>query len=612
VATNAPDLNLPAATNAPDLNLPEAIKAPDLNLVPSAILAREPSLTPATGAFVLAARATSSASSGKGEVEEHRTNGLSRTSERRATLLNRSRVLRGEDILRLVKTKDIRVTRTNHNHNLQQQGLEKDGMYELGNDELAGYLSEGGQSVSVHNTIIELVVSAVQAEMPNAAIIKAKQEAYEKVMQSNEQLLNRQQQEYQSQNEKLLALGQRQVQDHQRLMDKMKAESEKMMADSAKMREDYAKAIVLNSEISIDEVSLAQAAKYDDALAKRAAMKAKSMESQYKAEKEKRMRREEDLRIAEARIADLESTIKELEGLVDDKPKRPLPERAQSASPETQAKKSKPRGNSGPSSPSFIPSSAPIIPLISSITPSRTSVAPFANLRESSSTDPSESGLSDDEDTSSSSANSHEVVLPVQTETVTQNCSDTCARNTKGDNCNKVEVPVSRVTPRVNGLYTDEEMGHLTLETWRARLRAMHDYIPDRAWAEHVHLDKVKVLQAALSNFKKSVAEQHLHGRNVLNYRHDKYEYMRQQYHVPENTCTPKELHSKMADGNQLYLHRCVPLSRFYSMLIEDTPGYVPSPVEPIKPAKSVKHREPAARRPHRQDHRPLNKAPVA
>ena len=73
-------------------------------------------------------------------------------------------------------------------------------------------------------------------------------------------------------------------------MDKMKAESEKMMADSAKMREDYAKAIVLNSEISIDEVTLAQAAKYDDALAKRAAMKAKSMESQYKAEKQRRMR----------------------------------------------------------------------------------------------------------------------------------------------------------------------------------------------------------------------------------------------------------------------------------------------------------------------------------
>ncbi len=35
--------------------------------------------------------------------------------------------------------------------------------------------------MSVHNTIIEFMVSAVQAELPNAAIIKAKQEAYEKV-----------------------------------------------------------------------------------------------------------------------------------------------------------------------------------------------------------------------------------------------------------------------------------------------------------------------------------------------------------------------------------------------------------------------------------------------
>ncbi len=352
--------------------------------------------------------------------------------------------------MRLVKIKDIRVTGTDHNHNLQQRGLDKDGMYELGDNEFAGYLSEGVQSVSVHNTIIELVVSAVQAELPNAAIIKAKQEAYEKVMQSNEQLLNRQQQEYQSQNEKLLALGQWQAQDHQRLMDKMLAESEKMMADSAKMREDYAKAIVLNSEISIDEVTLAQAAKYDDALAKRAAMKERSMESQYKAEKEKRMRREEDLRIAEARIEDLESTIKELEDLVDDKPKRSLPDRTQSDSPEIQAsKKSKPRGNSGPSSPSFTPSSAPIIPAISSITPSRASVAPLANPKQDSSEDLSESDSSDDEDESSSSIISQEVVLPVQAKTVSQPCSDTCAKNTKGDNRSKVDVPVSRVTLRV-------------------------------------------------------------------------------------------------------------------------------------------------------------------
>jgi hypothetical protein len=41
-----------------------------------------------------------------------------------------------------------------------------------------------------------------------------------------------------------------------------------------------------------------------------------------------------------------------------------------------------------------------------------------------------------------------------------------------------------------------------SLEAWRIRLRAMHDYIPDRAWDKKVHLDRVRILQVALSNFK--------------------------------------------------------------------------------------------------------------
>ncbi len=76
-----------------------------------------------------------------------------RSIERRATLMSR-RVLKSADIMRLVKAKDIRVTRR-HGHNLQQRGLEEEGVYELP-DELDGYLSKGGQSVSVHHTVIWL------------------------------------------------------------------------------------------------------------------------------------------------------------------------------------------------------------------------------------------------------------------------------------------------------------------------------------------------------------------------------------------------------------------------------------------------------------------------
>jgi hypothetical protein len=49
-------------------------------------------------------------------------------------------------------------------------------------------------------------------------------------------------------------------------------------------------------------------------------------------------------------------------------------------------------------------------------------------------------------------------------------------------------------------------------------------------------------------------------------------------YHVPADTCTPYELMSKVdSDRDILYRLRCAPLNEFYSMLMEDTPGYIPS-----------------------------------
>jgi hypothetical protein len=45
-------------------------------------------------------------------------------------------------------------------------------------------------------------------------------------------------------------------------------------------------------------------------------------------------------------------------------------------------------------------------------------------------------------------------------------------------------IPPSRVRSRADRLYTEEEIGRLTLEAWRTRLRAMHEYIPDRLFSE--------------------------------------------------------------------------------------------------------------------------------
>ena len=61
-------------------------------------------------------------------------------------------------------------------------------------------------------------------------------------------------------------------------------------------------------------------------------------------------------------------------------------------------------------------------------------------------------------------------------------------------------------------------------------------------------------------------------------YQHEQYSYMYKEYHVPKEACYPYQLMSKVdADRDILYRVRCAPLNAFYSMIMEDTPGYIPS-----------------------------------
>jgi hypothetical protein len=135
------------------------------------------------------------------------------------------------------------------------------------------------------------------------------------------------------------------------------------------------------------------------------------------------------------------------------------------------------------------------------------------------------------------------------------------------------------------GYYTDEELQTQSLEAWRTRLRAMHDYIPDRMWDNNVHLDRVKILQAALSSFKKereSGNAMKLHGRTLAEYPHGRYESLQKQYRIPQEVCPPKELMGNLTQNEDiLYRFRCCPVNRYYSMLLEDTPGYVANNFKP-------------------------------
>ena len=84
---------------------------------------------------------------------------------------------------------------------------------------------------------------------------------------------------------------------------------------------------------------------------------------------------------------------------------------------------------------------------------------------------------------------------------------------------------------------------------------------------------------SALSDFKNERLKCSFTNRAKLFYKHPRYALMYKSYDVPEDSCSPWELMSKVdKDRDILYRVRCAPLNEFYSMLMEDTTGYVPSP----------------------------------
>ena len=61
----------------------------------------------------------------------------------------------------------------------------------------------------------------------------------------------------------------------------------------------------------------------------------------------------------------------------------------------------------------------------------------------------------------------------------------------------------------------------------------------------------------------------------MLEFAHEKYEYMQRTYFIPQMVRPGKHLMDKAkTDPNVLRQYRCLPISRYYSMLLENTPGY--------------------------------------
>ncbi len=66
-----------------------------------------------------------------------------------------------------------------------------------------------------------------------------------------------------------------------------------------------------------------------------------------------------------------------------------------------------------------------------------------------------------------------------------------------------------------------------------------------------------------------------LGGKALLEFAHENYAYLQQKYCIPQMIRPGKHLmdYSKK-DPKVLRQYRCLPISRYYSMLLENTPGY--------------------------------------
>jgi hypothetical protein len=131
-----------------------------------------------------------------------------------------------------------------------------------------------------------------------------------------------------------------------------------------------------------------------------------------------------------------------------------------------------------------------------------------------------------------------------------------------------------------NGLNcSDDELVKQSLIAWRHHLTCQNEYKPDKLLARQTHEAHVKILMSALTSFKRERQQNQFSHKAKLFFKHEGYSMMYTSYNVPANSCTPYELMSKVDKDRSILLRlRCAPLNDFYSMLMEDTPGFIPSP----------------------------------
>ena len=93
--------------------------------------------------------------------------------------------------------------------------------------------SPGGETIRINQDLATLLIMSVAAEMPNRAVLQAKQEAYDQVTLQAQIELGKQMAEYEEQRKRMAA-------EHERCLKALKQENQRMIKEAARVRQEYA------------------------------------------------------------------------------------------------------------------------------------------------------------------------------------------------------------------------------------------------------------------------------------------------------------------------------------------------------------------------------------
>jgi hypothetical protein len=528
-------------------------------------------------------------------------------------------VLNAKSIMEIVEKKEISI-KTPRDTNQQHKGLVEDNLFDFG-DALVDYTSDGG-SIRINQGLATLMLIAATSEAPNRLLMVKKREAFEQVTAQAQSLLEKQREDYERQRVEAAKQHQEHLERHREALDKqhqehlevMRKQNELLQEEVKRTRELYAQAN-LQFEVTSPPVRLeeSRALLVQATLTKNIKNKAERHLADYEMERSKRLQKEKDLEEAERRIKKLKDDITFMEESWEVVTKRPFL-KDELDSPEMHAEKKakleevhenlqavkmgKPLGDS-----QGIKMGKPLgdsqgikmgKPLGDSqgIKMGKPSGDSQAVKKGESSDSPSVKKVSSNHalDDASNRADQEVLELDSNGDIVSGKKDEDIKEPSRSRQEHKLDKsqfeglflrpmsPPRKTLLGEGGLHvSDEELVKQSLIAWRHHLRTQNRYRPDKYLPIQVHKTHIKILMSALSSFKNERVKNKFTKKAVLMYQHEQYSHMYKEYHVPAEACYPYPLMSKVdADRDILYRVRCAPLNAFYSMIMEDTPGYVP------------------------------------